>query len=72
LGEAIEGLALLEEVHHVFQTTGEYDVVAVAHVKDMDHLNGLKQRIKMVRGVKDVTTWVATRLVKIETIFNFF
>ncbi len=72
LNEAIEGLAFIEEVHHVFQTTGEYDVVAVAHVKDMDRLNGLKQRIKMIRGVRDVTMWIATRLVKIETRFNVF
>jgi DNA-binding Lrp family transcriptional regulator len=70
LSDAVGHLASFEESHHVFQTTGEYDVIAVVHAKDMKHLNELKRRIKMIPGVKDATVWVATDLVKIETRFK--
>jgi Lrp/AsnC family transcriptional regulator for asnA, asnC and gidA len=70
LDDAVGQLASFEESHHVFQTTGEYDAIAVVHVKDMKHLNELKRRIKMISGVEDATVWAATDLVKIETRFK--
>ena len=70
LSDAIERLASFEESHHVFQTTGEYDAIAVVHVKDMRHLNELKRRVKMIPGVKDAMIWVTTGLAKIETRFK--
>jgi DNA-binding Lrp family transcriptional regulator len=70
LSDAVGELASFEESHHVFQTTGEYDAIAVVHAKDMKHLNELKRRIKMISGVEDATVWAATGLVKIETRFK--
>lgn len=70
LSDAIEQLSSLEEAHHVFQTTGEYDAIAVVHVKDMRHLNELKRRVKMIPGVEDASVWVTTGLIKVETRFN--
>ena len=70
LTAAIGRLAAFEESHHVFQTTGEYDAIAVVHTEDMEHLNELKRRIEMISGVKDVSVWAATGLAKIETRFK--
>lgn len=65
LKEVVKQLAAFDEAHHVFQTTGEYDAIVVIHVRDMKCLNEVKQKIKMIAGVKDVIMWVATDLVKI-------
>jgi len=66
LPEALKGVASFEEAQHVFQTTGEYDVISVIHVRDMKALNEFRQRVKMLQGVKDVVVWVITELVKID------
>ena len=66
LPEALKGMASFEEAQHVFQTTGEYDVISVIHVRDMKALNEFRQRVKMLQGVKDVVVWVTTELVKID------
>lgn len=70
LNDAIKRLASFEEAHHIFQTTGEYDAIIVAHLRDTNHLNDFKKRVKMVKGVRDVMLWLTTGLVKIETRFN--
>lgn len=67
LTEVLKGVASFDETHHVFQSTGEYDIINVVHVRDMKALNEFKQRVKMLRGVKDVVVWVTTELVKIST-----
>ena len=64
--EALKGVASFEEVQHVFQSTGEYDIISVIHVRDMKALNEFKQRVKMLEGVKDVEVWVITELIKID------
>ncbi len=66
LPEALRGVASFEEVQHVFQTTGEYDMISVIHVSDMKALNEFKQRVKRLEGVKDVVVWVITELIKID------
>ena len=66
LSEALKGVASFEEAQHVFQTTGEYDIISVIHVRDMRALNEFKQRVKMLEGVKDVVVWVITELIKID------
>jgi len=64
--EALKGVASFKEAQHVFQTTGEYDIICVIHVCDMKALNEFKQRVKMLEGVKDVVVWVITELIKID------
>ena len=59
-------LALFREYHHLFQTTGEYDLVSVVHTRNLTHLNELRGRIKKLPGVKDVMVYVATHLIKVE------
>jgi Lrp/AsnC family transcriptional regulator for asnA, asnC and gidA len=66
LTEALRQMASFEEAQHVFQTTGEYDIICVIHVRDTKALNEFRQRAKMLKGVKDVVVWVVTGLVKID------
>lgn len=63
-------IADLDETYHVFQSTGEYDIVAVVHTRDMKHLSDLRKRIEMVPGVRDVLVSATTRWIKLKTIFN--
>ena len=43
--EASETLATFEESHHLFRTTGSYDLVSVVHARDIVLLNDLFARI---------------------------
>ncbi len=64
--EASETLSTFEESHHLFRTTGSYDLVSVVHARDIAHLNGLIERIKNIKGVREASVEVATHLVKTE------
>lgn len=64
--EASETLAKFEESHHLFRTTGSYDLVSVVHARDIIHLNDLIERIKKISGVREASVEVATHLVKTE------
>jgi Lrp/AsnC family transcriptional regulator for asnA, asnC and gidA len=62
--EASETRATVEESHHLFRTTGSYDLVSVVHARDIIHLNDLIERIKKISGVREASVEVATHLVK--------
>lgn len=62
--EASKTLSTFEESHHLFRTTGSYDLVSVVHARDIVHLNDLIERIKMIKGVREASVEVATHLVK--------
>jgi len=64
--EASETLATFDESHHLFRSTGAYDLVSVIHARDILHLNDLIERIKKIPGVKEASVEVATYLVKVE------
>ena len=64
--DASETLSTFEESHHLFRTTGSYDLVSVVHARDIAHLNGLIERIKKIKGVREASVEVATHLVKTE------
>jgi Lrp/AsnC family transcriptional regulator for asnA, asnC and gidA len=64
--EASDTLATFEESHHLFRTTGSYDLVSVVHARDIVHLNDLIERIKKISGVREASVEVATHLVKTE------
>jgi len=59
-----------DETYHVFQSTGEHDLVAVVHTRDMEHLSELRKKVEMVSGVRDVFVSATIRLIKIKTIFE--
>ena len=64
--EASKTLATFEESHHLFRSTGSYDLVSVVHARDIAHLNELIERIKKISGVREASVEVATYLVKVE------
>lgn len=64
--EASETLASFEESHHLFRSTGSYDLVSVVHARDIAHLDDLIDRIKRIPGVKEASVEVATYLIKME------
>ena len=64
--DASETISTFEESHHLFRTTGSYDLVSVVHARDIAHLNGLIERIKKIKGVREASVEVATHLVKTE------
>jgi len=70
LNESSEKLSSFKELHHLFQSTGEYDLVSVVHAKDLPHLNELVRNIKTLPGIRDASVFVATRLIKIEPQFD--
>jgi Lrp/AsnC family leucine-responsive transcriptional regulator len=65
-----EQISDLIETYHVFQNTGEYNLVAVVHAHNLEHLNDLRKRVEMMLGVRDVSLSAATRLIKIKTSFD--
>jgi Lrp/AsnC family transcriptional regulator for asnA, asnC and gidA len=65
-----EQISDLTETYHVFQSTGEYNLVAVVHAHNLEHLNDLRKRVERMTGVRDVSLSAATRLIKIKTSFD--
>jgi len=65
-----EQISDLSETYHVFQNTGEYNLVAVVHAHNLEHLSDLRKRVEMMHGVRDVSLSAATRLIKIKTSFD--
>jgi len=65
-----EQISDLSETYHVFQNTGEYNLVAVVHAHNLEHLSDLRKRVEMMPGVRDVSLSAATRLIKIKTSFD--
>ena len=65
-----EQISDLTETYHVFQNTGEYNIVAVVHAHNLEHLNDLRKRVELMQGVREISLSAATRLIKIKTSFD--
>ena len=68
--KASEHISDLTETYHVFQSTGEYDIIAVVHAHDLEHLSDLRKRVEMIPGVREVSLSATTRLIKLKTSFD--
>ena len=68
--EASKRLAAFDESHHLFRSTGTYDLVSVVHARDMRHLNELITNIRGIPGVREASVEVATYLIKVEPRFK--
>ena len=64
LEEACKQLIAFEETQYLFRSTGEYDVVSMIWAHDMEHLNELVKRTKLIVGVKDTRLSVTTKILK--------
>ena len=69
LEEACKQLVSFSETQYLFQSTGEYDVVSVIVARDMEHLNNLIKKTKIIPGVKDARVSVTTRFLKFDPQF---
>lgn len=60
--EAAQALADLDGVREVYSVAGEYDLVAIVHVRDHDDLAGVvTEGIRKVQGVATTRTLIAFR-----------
>lgn len=64
LEEACKQLTAFEETLYLFRSTGEYDLVTMILARDMEHLNDLVRRTKLIAGVKDARLSVTTQVLK--------
>jgi Lrp/AsnC family transcriptional regulator for asnA, asnC and gidA len=67
---AADKISELPETYHVFQNTGEYDIISVVHTRDLGHLGELRKKVQTIPGVREVTVSAATRIIKIKTSFD--
>lgn len=70
LRQAFDGMAAMRETSHILQTTGEYDMITVVHARGMDDLNKIRNEVKQISGVREVASWIATGLVKVDPIYR--
>jgi Lrp/AsnC family transcriptional regulator for asnA, asnC and gidA len=68
--QASKEISDLAEAHHVFQNTGEHDVVAVVQARDLTHLSDIKKRVELIEGVRAVSLSATTRMIKIKNTFD--
>ena len=60
--ETAQALADLEGVREVYSVAGDWDLVAIVHVRDHDDLaEVVTERIRKVNGVADTVTLIAFR-----------
>ena len=52
--EAAKQISELAEAYHVFQNTGDFDIVSVVHTRDLAHLGELRKKVQLIPGVREV------------------
>ena len=70
LEETSKQLTSFVQTMFLFQSTGEYDMVAVVYSHDMTQLTQLVRKIKMIPGVKEARVSVTTRFLKFDPTFQ--
>lgn len=60
LDKIIKTFEEMPEIHHVLQTTGKYDLVAIFMASTLQHINEIVKKIKTADGVKDAEILVVT------------
>ena len=70
LEETSAQLTAFVQTMFLFQSTGEYDMVAVVYSHDMTQLTQLVRKIKMIPGVKEARVSVTTRFLKFDPTFQ--
>jgi len=53
-------ISQIKEIHHMFQITGKYDIIAIFHAKNMEHVGELSNKIKSLDGILDSEVLLAT------------
>lgn len=64
--EVFSKISSMSEVLHAMQSTGEHDLLAVLHTRDIEHLNEIENDLRRSPSIRDVVVRVTTGKVKIE------
>jgi len=56
--KAIQEMRKIENVEKISIVAGEYDIVVRVHVKKLDRLLKVTEKLQMIKGVKKTTTQV--------------
>ncbi|MEM1975422.1 MAG: Lrp/AsnC family transcriptional regulator [Candidatus Caldarchaeum sp.] len=67
INRVLEELKQLREIANIYQLSGDFDAIAVAYGRDLDHIREIVERIKKIPGVISVNTLVTLRVVKTDT-----
>ncbi|MEM4283638.1 MAG: Lrp/AsnC family transcriptional regulator, partial [Candidatus Caldarchaeum sp.] len=67
LNNVLEELKRLREIANIYQLSGDFDAIAVAYGRDLDHIREIVERIKKLPGIISVNTLVTLRVVKTDT-----
>ncbi|MEM3929750.1 MAG: Lrp/AsnC family transcriptional regulator [Candidatus Korarchaeum sp.] len=63
LDEVFDHVRGMREAAHVFKVTGKYNVVAIFHARDMDHVSRISESVRSLRGVASAETLLVTGVV---------
>ncbi len=67
INRVLEELKLLREIANIYQLSGDFDAIAVAYGRDLDHIREIVEQVKKIPGVISVNTLVTLRVVKTDT-----
>jgi len=56
-------LKSMPEATHVFKLTGKYNIVAIFHARDMNHVSEIDETVRSLRGVTAAETLLVTGVV---------
>ncbi len=65
LDQVFDSLKEMPEATHVFKLTGKYNIVAIFHARDMEHVSRIDEAVRSHRGVRSAETLLVTGLVHI-------
>jgi DNA-binding Lrp family transcriptional regulator len=64
--KVMEELRLIEEATRIAVTTGQYDIVVLVEVEDLESLYEITvQRIHKIPGIRETTTAVVERMISV-------
>ncbi|MEM0349735.1 MAG: Lrp/AsnC family transcriptional regulator [Candidatus Caldarchaeum sp.] len=67
INRVLEELKQLREIANIYQLSGDFDAIAVAYGRDLDHIREIVEQVKKIPGVISVNTLVTLRVVKTDT-----
>ncbi len=65
LNYIFDELRSIPEATHVFKLTGKYNIVAIFHVRSMNQISEIDEKIRSLEGIKSAETLLVTGLVHI-------
>lgn len=67
INRVLDELKQLREIANIYQLSGDFDAIAVAYGRDLDHIREIVEQIKKIPGIISVNTLVTLRVVKTDT-----